>query len=268
MAATIVVRGGGDLATGVALRLHRVGLNVVMTELPNPLAVRRTVSFAEAVHGGTMSVEGVSARGFQESSDLPAIRRCLTSREIPVIVDPECSVAGALKPLVIVDGRMIKVPPEPLRHSALLLIGLGPGFSAPSNCHAVIETQRGHTMGRVIWAGAAERDSRRPDGDDRRVLRAPSDGLFASPSHIGQHFEPGELIGSVGSEQITAPFAGTLRGLLRPDTPVIRGMKVGDIDPRDDPSLCNLVSDKSLAIGGGVLEAILTRQELRSAAWA
>jgi xanthine dehydrogenase accessory factor len=185
-----------------------------------------------------------------------------------VLIDPECASARTLRPLAIVDARMLKRAPEPLRHTAMLYIGLGPGFSAPDNCQVVVETQRGHMMGRVIWAGTSLADTAQPEGDQRRVLRAPADGIFESPARIGQHFELGQAIGSVEDSMIAAPFAGVLRGLLRPGLMATKGMKIGDLDARDDPALCKLVSDKALAIGGGVLEALLTRPEVRSKLWA
>ncbi len=267
MPAIVLVRGGGDLASGVALRLHLVGLGVVITELPEPLAVRRTVSFAEAVYETQITVEGVTARSVDDPTDTLKILNVLGKGQIPVVIDPACRSAGSLHPVAIVDGRMAKRAPERLSHHASLYIGLGPGFEAPANCHAVIETIRGHTLGRVVWSGSALADTAQPDGDARRLLRAPVDGKLESDAHIGQHFEPGEPIAQVGSETISAPFRGVLRGLLRPGISAQAGMKIGDLDARDDPSLCALVSDKSLAVGGGVLEALLTRPEVRSKLW-
>ncbi len=268
MPAIAIVRGGGDLASGVALRLHRAGISVVVTELPEPLAVRRTVSYAEAVYEGVASVEGVTGRRAEDPSDSLRILGILAKQQIPVLIDPECISAQILRPLVIVDARMRKRPPESLRHGALLYVGLGPGFTAPENCHAVIETVRGHTLGRVIWEGQSLRDTAAPEGDGRRVLRAPVAGTLASEAKIGQHFDAGQLIATVADKQIVAPFAGILRGLLRPGTVAEERMKIGDIDGRDDPSLCTQVSDKSLAVGGGVLEAILTRPQVRARLWA
>ncbi len=268
MPATILIRGGGDLASGVAVRLYRSGLNVVITELPEPLTVRRSVSFSEAVYEGQATVENIVGRKVADPSDMLKIVNVMAKRQVPVLVDPECVSSRDLHPVAIVDGRMLKRPPEAIRHHAMLYIGLGPGFRAPDNCQVVIETRRGHRLGRVIWSGESENDTAQPDGDARRVLRAPSDGPFDSAAHIGQHFEAGEEIASVNGEKITAPFSGVLRGLLRPGLAVSRGLKVGDIDARDDPALINLVSDKALAVGGGVLEALLTRPEVRSKLWA
>ncbi len=267
MPAIILIRGGGDLASGVALRLHRSGLGVVITELAEPLAVRRTVAFAEAVYEKQVTVEGLTARAVDDPTDTLKVLNILGKGQIPVVVDPDGKSAASLHPLAIVDGRMMKQPPERLSHHALLYIGLGPGFQAPGNCHAVVETERGHTLGRVIWEGSAMADTNRPEGDERRVLRSPVDGQLESEARIGQHFDEGQPIASVGSITIAAPFAGVLRGLLRPGVPARRGMKIGDLDARDDRRLCQLVSDKSLAVGGGVIEALLTRPEIRSKLW-
>ncbi len=267
MPAIILIRGGGDLASGVALRLHRAGLNVAITELAQPLAVRRTVAFSEAIYDRQVTVEEVTARAAPDPTDTLKILNILAKRQIPVLVDPDCVAVQILHPLVIVDGRMTKRPPEALSHHALLYLGLGPGFHSPENCHAVIETQRGHSLGRVIWNGAALADTSQPEGDPRRVLRAPKDGLLQSTARIGDHFELGQPIAAIDDEIITAPFVGILRGLLHPGLIALKDMKIGDLDGRDDPRLCQLVSDKSLAVGGGVLEAVLTRPEVRTKLW-
>jgi xanthine dehydrogenase accessory factor len=267
MPALILIRGAGDLASGVALRLHHAGLNVVMTELAKPLAVRRSVAFAEAIYEGQITVEDLQARRVEDPADTLGVLNILAHRQIAVLIDPDCTAARSLHPLVIVDGRMSKRSPEPLAHHAALYVGLGPGFVAPGGCHAVIETKRGHTLGRVIWEGATLDDSGEPDGDLRRVLRAPIEGILRSDAAIGQHVQSGETIASIGDARIVAPFAGVLRGILRPGLTAQKGMKVGDVDPRDDPRLCELVSDKALAVGGGVLEALLARPEIRSKLW-
>jgi xanthine dehydrogenase accessory factor len=268
MTALILVRGGGDLASGVALRLFHAGLNIAITELPQPLAVRRTVSFSEAIYDRETVIEGIVARAVDDPTDTLKILNILAKRQIPVLVDPECTSVRNLNPLAIVDARMTKLPPERLSHHSLLYLGLGPGFVAPGNCHAVIETQRGHTLGRVIWEGTSLNDTSKPEGDARRVLRAPIDGILESKASIGDTFNPGQTIATIGSELVTAPFTGVLRGLLHPGLKVRQGMKIGDIDPRNDPDLCRLVSDKSLAVGGAVLEALLSRPEVRMRLWA
>ena len=268
--APVLLRGGGDLATGVALRLHRAGIKLVISELAQPLAVRRTVSFAEAVYEGQHRIEGVTAR-LVERDQLSAV---LDADEIPILVDPNAEVLSSFFFLIVIDARLTKQTPAPLPTQPPLHIGLGPGFHAGIDCHAVVETRRSHTLGRVYWTGTTQADSGEPEGDRRRVLRAPQDGVIIGRKQIGDHCEEGEIIAEVqadretrASKQITSPFKGVLRGLIRPGFHVTKGLKIGDVDSRDDPSACFLVSDKALAIGGGVLEAILTREEIRNKLW-
>jgi xanthine dehydrogenase accessory factor len=273
----VLIRGGGDLASGVALRLYRAGLRVVITEMPQPLAVRRLVSFAEAVYSGETNVEGVAGRRVSDPTDTLSVLQVLAKGKIPVLVDPQGEAIQALHPHVVVDGRMTKRRAELIPIAIKLIIGLGPGFIAGENCHAVVETNRGHMLGRVIWQGAPEPNTGLPEavGDRRfeRVLRAAAAGVLKPIVEIGDHLEPGQLIAEVVPEDggeaqpVLAPFKGVLRGLLHPGLPVQPGLKIGDVDPRDDPSFCSLVSDKSLAVGGGVLEAILSRPELRPQLW-
>jgi len=267
MSALILIRGGGDLASGVAMRLYRAGLNIAITELSQPLAVRQTVSFASAIYEKEITVEGIKAHLANDPADALSILNLLVKRQIPVLSDPDCIAARNLNPLAIVDGRMMKRPPEALSHRALLYLGLGPGFTAPLNCHAVIETQRGHTLGRVIWEGSTLNDTSKPEGDPRRVLRAPQDGIVINRKQIGDHCEPDEVIAEINGVPIKSPFKGVVRGLIHSGLVVKHGMKIGDVDPRDDVRLCQLVSEKALAIGGGVLEALLTRPEVRSRLW-
>jgi xanthine dehydrogenase accessory factor len=260
--AFVLLRGGGDLATGVALRLHRAGIKLVITELAQPLAVRRTVSFSEAVYEGHHTVEDVTARRIEpeELADM------LDADEIPVLVDPNADVLlSSFIFLVVIDARLIKSPPAPLPVDVPLHIGLGPGFQAGKDCHAVVETRRSHTLGRVFWTGTTQPDSGEPEGDRRRVLRAPSDGILTAHAKIGDHVEEGQMVAVISDQYpVISPFKGVLRGLIRPGLFVTKGLKIGDVDPRDDPSACYLVSDKALAIGGGVLEAILAREEIRN----
>jgi xanthine dehydrogenase accessory factor len=271
MPALILIRGGGDLASGIALRLHHVGLNVVITELERPMAVRRLVSFAEAVYAGETTVEDVTARRVTDPGDSLKVLQLLSKGRIPVLIDPEATSAQLLHPTVIVDARMTKKAPEPLHHTARLYIGIGPGFIAGDNCHAVIETNRGHLLGRVIWQGAAIPDTGLPgkvgEETEKRVIRSPANGKLTSAVKMGEHVEEGQVVGVVDGNAVTARLTGVLRGLIHPDVELSKGMKIGDVDPRDDPSICSLVSEKSLAIGGGVLEAILSRPELRTRLW-
>ena len=257
----ILVRGGGDLASGVVLRLYRAGWDVLITEISQPMAVRRLVSFANAVYLGEMDVEGIRSELAATPDDAFAILR---KRRIPVIVDPTADSRDWFLPQVLVDARMMKLPPDLTHPSAPLSIGLGPGFTAGEDCHAVIETNRGPFLGRVYWQGEAESDSGSPEAianfSAERVLRTPVDGVFTEIISIGSHVKQGDLIAQVGQWRLIAPFDGVIRGLVRDGIAVQKNMKIGDVDPRDDARLCWLVSEKSLAIGGAVLEAVLTWQ--------
>ena len=264
--ALILIRGGGDLATGVAARLHRAGFSVVVLEIEQPLAVRRGVALAEAVYAGRIRIEEIEAAHAAGVQDLPAI---LNAGAIPVLVDAQAECLAKLAPLVIVDGRMRKAPSELPRDGARLTIGLGPGFTAGVDCHAVVETRRGHRLGRVIWDGPAALDTGIPEAVDGyavdRVLRAPSPGVMRGLREIGAVVRRGETLLAIDGVTVRAPFDGALRGLLHDGLRVETGTKVGDLDPRGDPRYCTDISDKALAVGGGVLEAVLSRAEIRRA---
>jgi xanthine dehydrogenase accessory factor len=252
----IFIRGGGDIGSGAALRLHRTGFRVIIAELPQPLAVRRTVSFAEAVYEGQWTVEEAAA---QRADSTTQAVELLNDGIIPVLVAPELD-SISLDYAILVDARLTKKVVEYNLNDDRLVIGLGPGFVAGQNCHAVVETHRGHTLGRVFWEGSTLADTSQPEGDPRRVLRSPADGILVAHTEIGQHVESGQIIASVSGKPILSPFTGIVRGLIRPGLTVHQGLKVGDVDSRDDPGLCKLVSDKALAVGGGVLEAVLSRK--------
>ena len=260
----VLIKGAGDLASGVAFRLKRVGFPLVMTELPAPLLVRRTVSFGAAVFSGHASVEGVVARVV----DTPAEAYALAGgQEIPILIDPQAQAAGALNPQVLVDAIMAKINTGTSINDAPLVVALGPGFTAGEDCHAIIETKRGHRLGRVIETGTAEANTGTPGPikgyATDRVLRAPVDGQVIGRAKIGDRIKQGQLIATMDAHEIRAPFAGVLRGLIHPDVNVRSGLKVGDLDPRGQVDHCFTISDKSLAIGGGVLEAILASEVAR-----
>jgi xanthine dehydrogenase accessory factor len=252
---TIILRGGGDLASGVALRLYRCGFKIVIAELAQPLAVRRSVSFSESIYESKWIVEDVSAIKIDQINE---IDRVWELNAIPVIVDPDLEQVSKIDHHAVVDARLLKNPVYYSLFTIPRIIGLGPGFTAGENCHAVIETKRGHSMGRVYWSGSAEADSGLPEGDQRRVIRAPRSGVVRSSAQIGDRLKAGDLIAEVDQTPITAPFDGMLRGLIRPGLIVSANIKIGDLDPRGDPNLCKLVSDKALAVGGGVLEALFS----------
>lgn len=256
----ICIRGAGDLASGVALRLYRCGFrHLLMTEIATPLAVRRMVSFCEAVHEGNWQVEGVSSR---RVTTLGEAFESWDQQAIPVMVDPENAVRLEYFPEVIVDAIMAKRNLGTAISQAELVIGLGPGFEAGRDVHVVVETQRGHDLGRIILEGCACPDTGTP-GDiggktAQRVLRAPTDGVFESDLAIGSVVQLGETIGYISGVPVTTNTDGVIRGLIRPGTFVPSGLKIGDVDPRREIPFCFTVSDKARAIAGGVMEAILT----------
>jgi xanthine dehydrogenase accessory factor len=269
----IFLRGGGDLASGVAYRLHKAGFPIVVLELPQPLVVRRRVALAAAVLEGEVDIEGLHARLVVTLAEAwPMVQ----SGEIPVLVSPELpsspliipdgrpnQTQGALTPSpILIDARMAKYNIDTDLDQAALVIALGPGFTAGVDCHAVVETKRGHYLGRVIWDGSAFPNTGRPGtvaGKSReRVLRAPLSGAVMWELAIGNRVEEGQLIGSVAGKPIVAPFDGVIRGLIAPGLIIPAGTKIGDVDPRAGVDACFTISDKALSIGGGVLEAILT----------
>ena len=254
-----VIRGAGDIASAIALRLYRCGASVVMTEIAHPLTVRRTVAFSEAVRLGKTQVEGVTAVLVPHAA--AAAEALGRSRDIPVLVDPACTCIDALAPDVVVDAVLAKRNLGTRRDMAPVVVGVGPGFTAGVDCHAVVETMRGHTLGRAYYEGTALANTAVPGliggFAGERVLRAPCDGVFRGVRTIGDHVECGQVVAYVDDAPVAATLTGVLRGLIADGVPVQRGLKCGDVDPRDDSSYCNLVSDKGLAVAGGVLEAIL-----------
>jgi xanthine dehydrogenase accessory factor len=257
----ILIRGAGEMATGTAVRLHNSGFPfLVMTDIDRPLAVRRMVSFCEAVHEGVWSVEGVKA----VKIDLLAEADLVHGRgQVPVLVDPLNTSRDSLKPDVIVDAILAKKNLGTRITDAPLVIGMGPGFHAGKDVHCIIETNRGHDLGRLISEGEAFPDTGIPgeiEGQAAlRVLRSPSDGVFHSDVKIGSLVKAGTVVGSVDGREVVAPLSGVLRGLIRPGNRVTAGLKIGDVDPRGKIHYCFTISEKARAIGGAVLEAILMK---------
>lgn len=254
----VLIRGAGDLASGIALRLRRAHLQVVMTDVERPTAIRRTVCFSQAVVHGEATVENVTARFARDAEEAKAI---LTQGMIPVLADPKGSCISQLKPDAVVDAILAKRNLGTEITMAPIVIGVGPGFTAGEDCHAVVETMRGHTLGRVIWQGSAIPNTGIPGliggFAGERVLRAPSDGTFRQVLEIGAQVKAGDIAGTVGDVPMVCTLDGVLRGILADGTPVFKGMKAGDIDPRCKVEHCYTASDKAIAVGGGVLEAIL-----------
>ena len=246
------------MATGVAHRLARSGFRVGLTEIAEPLAVRREVAFCEAIFAGEKIVEGLVARRVLGREE---IFRAWEEGRIPVLVDPECSIRREVNPDVIVDAILAKRNTGTDLGDAALVVGLGPGFRAGQDVHLVIETNRGHHLGRVIERGEATSDTGVPGEISgytwERVLRAPVEGKFRAMKQIGDRMEPGEAAGEVSGVPVAVKIAGVLRGILRDGLWVQERMKVGDVDPRGVREYCFTISEKARAIAGGVLEAIL-----------
>jgi xanthine dehydrogenase accessory factor len=255
----VVVRGGGDLATGVVARLHRAGFPVIVLELPEPLAIRRTVSVAEAVRQRTVEVEDLTARLVQTAEE--AVETA-TRGTIPVLVSVGLPVFPA-PTAAIVDARLAKTGQDTTIEQAPLVVGLGPGFVAGVDCHAVVETLRGHHLGRVRWSGPAAADTGLPGSlgghAARRVIRAARSGTITWEAAIGDFTESGRTMGTIEGDPVRATIDGVIRGLIAPSVRAHPGLKIADIDPRADRATCFEISDKALAVGGGVLEAVLSR---------
>jgi len=251
------VRGAGELGSGVAHLLHRVGFSVFASEIYPPLAIRRPVTFSDAIVEDETEVEAVLARHYQEAT-LPT---SLPWDHIPVFKDDPDKLK-ALNPTVLIDARMLKHYSEDFRSWANLMVGLGPGFDTHQNCHRVVETMRGHDLARVIHSGASTKDTGVPGvvgGEtSRRIVRAPGAGPVSWLVEFGQIVGKGEKIGIINnSEPVFAPLDGIVRGLISPHTPVTEGMKIGDVDPRGDSVQYLHISEKARAIASGVLEAII-----------
>ena len=254
----VLIRGAGDIATGIAMRLWRAGVQVVMTDLPQPTAIRRTVCFSQAIVLGETQVEDATAR---RAEDILQARRICAAGEISVLADPELRCREELRPDALVDAILAKRNLGTRITDAPVVVGVGPGFTAGEDCHAVVETMRGHTLGRVIYRGSALPNTNIPGliggYAGERVLRAPADGIFCQKLEIGAVVRAGDVAGEVAGQPMRCTIDGVLRGILADGTPVFRGMKAGDVDPRCKPEYCITASDKALAVGGGVLEALL-----------
>jgi len=260
----VLIRGAGELATGVAHRLFRSGFRLCMTEISGPLAVRRAVSFCEAVYDGAMKVEGVTAVKVGSPKE---IEGAWEKGEIPLLIDPANKVKDVLRPHVVVDAVLAKKNIGTEICDAPLVLGLGPGFTANQDVHVVIETNRGHDLGRLIFRGQAETDTGVPGVIGgygiERVLRTPQAGIFHAVKMIGDTVAQGDVVASVDGAPMHAQINGVVRGLLRDGMVVSANLKSGDIDPRGKREACFTISDKARALGGAVLEAILSQLPAR-----
>lgn len=257
---TVLIKGAGEVASAVAHRLARSNFKVCMTEISEPQAVTRTVTFSEAVYDGAKVVEGVSAKRVKS---LAGVRAAWKQNKIPVIVDPEAAIAAELKPDVIVDARMFKKNVGTGMADAALVIGIGPGFTAGNDVDVVIESNHSENLGKVIREGPAEKNTGIPVAIGgytfERALHAPEDGIFDSKLEIGQRVKKGQVVARVGGQPVKAEIGGIVRALFRNGIRVEKGTKIAEVDPTGNEEICFVIRDRMRAIGGGVLEAILMR---------
>ncbi|MDR0649093.1 MAG: EF2563 family selenium-dependent molybdenum hydroxylase system protein [Synergistaceae bacterium] len=256
---TAVLRGGGDLATGVAQKLWRAGFTLVILELPYPTTVRRSVALSSAMTEGVALVEDLTARRISDPSECLAL---WGKGEIPVLADPLCDTLSYLRPIFLVDATVAKRNLGTSRDMAPVTVALGPGFTAPTDVDVVVETMRGHDLGRLITEGEALPNTGAPGEiggkTTERVVFAPQDGVITHRHKIGDLVSQGETIFFIDDTPIPSPIDGTLRGLIAKMAQVSKGLKCADVDPRPGARAnCFSISDKARCLGGSVLEACL-----------
>ena len=259
----VIVRGGGDIASGTIMKLYKCGYSVLVLEIPTPSSIRRNVSFSEAVYEKTQKVEDVTC---YLAKDVSEAKSFLADGKLTMLVDPECACLKEFETVALVDAILAKKNLGTSKDMAPITIALGPGFNAGTDVHAVVETMRGHSLGRVIYDGEAIKNTGVPGKiagfDKERVIHSPAEGILKNVHHITDFVKKGEVIaaieGSDGETPVYATIDGLLRGLIRDGYPVTCGFKIADIDPRaDEYNNCFTISDKARCIAGGVLEAIM-----------
>ncbi|MCF6459686.1 selenium-dependent molybdenum cofactor biosynthesis protein YqeB [Clostridium sp. Cult3] len=254
----VVVRGGGDIASGIIYRLYKAGFKVVVLEIGKPLTIRRTVAFSEAVYEKEVNIEGV--KGIL-AEDVDDIWRILDEGAVPVYIDSKGEILKELEPIALVDAILAKVNLGTHRGMAPITIGIGPGFEAGVDVDLVVESKRGHNLGKVIYEGKAAENTGIPGSTlgfrEERVIRAPGEGIVNPLCEIGDKVEKGDVVCTVGEEKVLARISGILRGMLKEGLYAKEGLKIGDIDPRGEVENAFTISDKARAVGGGVLEGIL-----------
>lgn len=254
----VLIKGAGDLATGVAHRLKKCGFDIIMTEISEPTTVRRTVAFSQAVYDNNAEIEGIRAILVSDANEA---KKVIKQGNIAVIIDEKAEVLKDIKTDVVVDAIIAKKNLGTTIDDAPIVIALGPGFAAGVDCHCVIETKRGHYLGKAIYSGSAIPDSGIPGNiggyTKERIIRATNDGEISPVSKIGDYVEKGDIVAYINGTPIFSEISGIVRGMLQKGVHVFKGMKSGDIDPRCEKSHCFTISDKARSIGGGVLEAIL-----------
>ena len=253
------IRGAGDLATGIGAKFFRAGFDVIMSDIAVPTTVRRTVAFSPAIYEGEQIVEGIKAKLCKDISEVDTV---LKSNCVAVIVDESGDIMREYKPDIIIDAIIAKKNIGTKKNDASIVIGVGPGFEADVDCHAVVETKRGHNLGRVLWNGSAYPNTGVPGNIGgytvERIIRATADGTFKAAVHIGDMVKAGDLLAYCDETPIYANIDGIVRGLLQDGVRVKKGMKSGDVDPRAERGYCFTISDKASAVGGGALEAVLS----------
>ena len=255
-----VIRGAGDIATGIAWRLWQTHFDIIMTDLERPTAIRRTVAFSTAIDEGEMTVEGVKAL---KCTNINEINEAIKNRNIAVISDPEMNILKEVKCHILVDAILAKRNIGTNINQAPIVIGVGPGFCAGKDCHYVIETKRGHNLGVVIENGEPAPNSGVPGNiggyTKERIIRAKSNGIFKPLKSIGDIVKKGDIVAEVSGNPLKAEIDGMIRGMLFEGIEVTEGFKCGDIDPRGEMAQFTTISDKARAIGGGVLEAVMRK---------
>lgn len=254
----ILIKGAGDLATGIAYRLKKSGFDIVMTEIDKPTTVRRTVAFSQAVFDNEIVIEGIKG---VKVNNINEIYKEINQGNIPIIIDERAEIIKELRPDVVVDAIIAKKNLGTSIEDAPIVIGVGPGFEAKVDCHLVVETKRGHYLGKVIEEGSAIPNTGVPGNiggyTKERIIRASSNGKIKPVVAIGDFVKKGDVVAYVDGVEIFAQIDGIVRGMLQEGIEVFKGMKSGDIDPRCEKDHCFTISDKARSIGGGVLEAIM-----------
>lgn len=254
-----IVRGGGDIATGTIYKLFQCGFPLLVLEIANPSCIRRTISFCEAVFDADVEVEGVKAK---KVYSLEEAYQCYCHNEVPVMIDPEGTMITQAAPLVVIDAILAKRNLGTKITDAPIVIGLGPGFCAGKDVHAVVETKRGHHLGRVLYKGEAIQNTGVPGiiagYGKERVIHAPAEGILHIEKQIGEEVQKGQVIAWIGEIPVKATITGIVRGMLREGYEVKKGLKMADIDPRiTEKENCHHISDKARCVAGGALEAVL-----------
>lgn len=254
----VLIKGAGDLATGIAYRLKKSGFHIVMTEIHKPTTVRRTVAFSQAVFDNEIVIEGIKG---VKVNNINEIYEEIREGNIPIIIDEKADIIKELRPDVVVDAIIAKKNLGTSIEDAAIVIGVGPGFEAKVDCHLVVETKRGHYLGKVIEEGSAIPNTGVPGNiggyTKERIIRASSNGKIKPVVAIGDFVKKGDIVAYIDGIEVLAEIDGIVRGMLQEGIEVFKGMKSGDIDPRCEKDHCFTISDKARSIGGGVLEAIM-----------